>query len=163
GRAATDATHYVSVSENVLGYKEAGHRHAPEIDQELAALGATLGPVTFVPHLVPVDQGELITAYVRTTREAGQDELRALYDAAYAAAGLKRDGALDVGLLVSDNEATTSAARFTRSGVVAAPVQLCRERCDLGHLRAIAVNAGNANAATGVPGFESAAATQIAA
>jgi N-acetyl-gamma-glutamyl-phosphate reductase len=84
GRAATDATHYVSVSENVVGYKAAGHRHAPEIDQELAVLGAQLGPVTFLPHLVPVDQGELITAYVSTTREAVQDELRSLYDAAYA-------------------------------------------------------------------------------
>jgi glutamate N-acetyltransferase / amino-acid N-acetyltransferase len=77
--------------------------------------------------------------------------------------GLKRDGALDVGLLVSDAAETTSAARFTRSGVVAAPVQLCRERCDLAHLRAVAVNAGNANAATGIPGRESAGATQIAA
>jgi N-acetyl-gamma-glutamyl-phosphate reductase len=84
GRAPTDATHYVSVSENVVAYKTAGHRHAPEIDQELAALGATLGPVTFVPHLVPVDQGELITAYVRTTRETGQVELSALYEDAYA-------------------------------------------------------------------------------
>ncbi len=77
--------------------------------------------------------------------------------------GLKRDGALDVGLLVSDAAETTSAARFTRSGIVAAPVQLCRERCDLAHLRAVAVNAGNANAATGIPGVESAGATQIAA
>ena len=85
------------------------------------------------------------------------------FRAAGVAAGLKAGGALDVGLLVSDTPDTTSAARFTRSGVVAAPVQLCRERCDLAHLRAVAVNAGNANAATGVPGFESAGATQIAA
>ena len=84
GRAATDATHYVSISENVVGYKGDGHRHAPEIDQELASLGALLPPITFLPHLVPVDQGELITAYVTTTREAGQDELRALYADAYA-------------------------------------------------------------------------------
>lgn len=84
GRGATDATHFVTVDENVAAYKVAGHRHAPEIDQELAALGATNGPVTFVPHLVPVDQGELITAYVKTTREAGEAELRALYDDAYA-------------------------------------------------------------------------------
>jgi N-acetyl-gamma-glutamyl-phosphate reductase len=84
GRGATDATHYVSISENVAGYKVGGHRHAPEIDQELAALGAAGDPVTFVPHLVPVDQGELITAYVKTTREAGESELRALYDDAYA-------------------------------------------------------------------------------
>jgi len=85
------------------------------------------------------------------------------FRAAGVAAGLKAAGALDVGLLVSDAPGTTSAARFTRSGVVAAPVRLCRERCDLAHLRAVAVNAGNANAATGVPGFESAGATQIAA
>jgi N-acetyl-gamma-glutamyl-phosphate reductase len=83
GRAATDETHYVSVSENVAAYKLAGHRHAPEIDQELAVLGAQIGPVTFLPHLVPVDQGELITAYVRTMREAGEAELRALYEQAY--------------------------------------------------------------------------------
>jgi len=89
--------------------------------------------------------------------------LPAGFRAAGVAAGLKAGGALDVGLVVSDSDATTSAARFTRSGVVAAPVQLCRERCDLAHLRAVAVNAGNANAATGVPGFESAGATQIAA
>jgi N-acetyl-gamma-glutamyl-phosphate reductase len=84
GRAATDETHYVSVSENVAAYKLAGHRHAPEIDQELAAAGAELGPVTFVPHLVPVDQGELVTAYVRPTRAPAQDELRGLYEEAYA-------------------------------------------------------------------------------
>jgi glutamate N-acetyltransferase / amino-acid N-acetyltransferase len=89
--------------------------------------------------------------------------LPAGFRAAGVAAGLKTGGALDVGLLVCDSESTTSAARFTRSGVVAAPVQLCRERCDLANLRVVAVNAGNANAATGVPGFESAGATQIAA
>jgi N-acetyl-gamma-glutamyl-phosphate reductase len=84
GRAATDATHFVTVDENVVAYKVAGHRHAPEIDQELAAMGAQNGPVTFVPHLVPVDQGELITAYVRTTRDASEAELRGLYEDAYA-------------------------------------------------------------------------------
>jgi N-acetyl-gamma-glutamyl-phosphate reductase len=41
-------------------------------------------PIVFVPHLVPVDQGELITAYVTTTRAASQDELRGLYADAYA-------------------------------------------------------------------------------
>lgn len=92
-----------------------------------------------------------------------QGGLPAGFRAAGVATGLKHQGALDVGLLVSDAPDTTSAARFTRSGVVAAPVQLCRERCDLAHLRVLAVNAGNANAATGMPGYESAGATQLAA
>jgi glutamate N-acetyltransferase / amino-acid N-acetyltransferase len=89
--------------------------------------------------------------------------LPAGFRAAGVACGLKHDGARDLALLVSDEPTTTSAARFTRSGVVAAPVQLCRERCDLEHLRVVVANAGNANAATGIPGLESAGATQIAA
>jgi glutamate N-acetyltransferase / amino-acid N-acetyltransferase len=89
--------------------------------------------------------------------------LPAGFRAAGVACGLKHDGALDLGLLVADAPEATSAARFTRSGVVAAPVQLCRERCDLAHLRGVVANAGNANAATGIPGLESAGATQLAA
>ncbi len=84
GRAATEETHFVSVDENVNAYKVGGHRHAPEIDQELAVLGAQTGPVVFVPHLVPLDQGELISAYVKPAREASEAELRALYEDAYA-------------------------------------------------------------------------------
>jgi N-acetyl-gamma-glutamyl-phosphate reductase len=84
GRAATEETHFVTVDENVVAYKLAGHRHAPEIDQELAALGAQSGPVVFVPHLVPVDQGELITAYVKPSRAVTQAELEALFADAYA-------------------------------------------------------------------------------
>lgn len=84
GRAATEETHFVSVDENVVAYKVAGHRHAPEIDQELGVLGSTAGPVVFVPHLVPVDQGELITSYVKPSREVSQAELDALFADAYA-------------------------------------------------------------------------------
>ena len=83
GRAATDETHFVSVDENVSAYKVGGHRHAPEIDQELALLGAPV-TVTFVPHLVPLDQGELISAYVAPTRDVGEGELVALFEEAYA-------------------------------------------------------------------------------
>jgi N-acetyl-gamma-glutamyl-phosphate reductase len=84
GRAATQETHFVTVDENVAAYKVAGHRHAPEIDQELAVLGPQRGPVTFVPHLVPLDQGELITAYVKPARDVSQRELEELFADAYA-------------------------------------------------------------------------------
>ncbi len=78
------------------------------------------------------------------------------FRAAGVACGIKENGALDVGLLVSDAPVTTSAARFTRSGTQSAPVLLCLERCDLGRIRAVVVNSGNANAATGLPGLEDA-------
>ena len=58
------------------------------------------------------------------------------FRAAGVACGLKPSGGLDLGLLVSDEPATTSAARFTRSGVLAAPVLLTQERCRLDALSA---------------------------
>ena len=85
------------------------------------------------------------------------------FRAAGVACGLKPSGALDLGLLASSSAKTTSAARFTRSGTQSAPVLLCRERVQLDAIRAVVVNSGNANAATGRRGFEDAAKMQGAA
>jgi glutamate N-acetyltransferase/amino-acid N-acetyltransferase len=82
------------------------------------------------------------------------------FRAAGAAAGIKPSGGLDVGLLVSDSEDTTSAARFTRSGTAAPPVLVTRDRARLDALKAVAVNSGNANAATGGRGMDEAARMQ---
>jgi len=82
------------------------------------------------------------------------------FRAAGVACGLKPSGGLDLGLLVSDAPDTVSAARFTRSGVLAAPVLLTQERCRLDAIRAIVANSGNANAATGRRGLEDAARMQ---
>jgi glutamate N-acetyltransferase/amino-acid N-acetyltransferase len=86
--------------------------------------------------------------------------LPAGFRAAGVACGLKPSGAPDLGLLVSDAPDTVSAARFTRSGVLAAPVLLTMERCRLAAIRAVVANAGNANAATGRRGLEDAARMQ---
>jgi N-acetyl-gamma-glutamyl-phosphate reductase len=83
GRAATAKTHFVTVDENISPYGIARHRHAPEIDQELGALGADV-TTTFTPHLVPLDQGELVSCYVMPSRPVTQDELNELYGDAYA-------------------------------------------------------------------------------
>ena len=83
GRGATESTHFVAVDENMNAYGVPRHRHTPEIEQELAVLGAEL-PVTFTPHLIPLDQGELVSCYVTPT--SGRDaelDLRELYREAY--------------------------------------------------------------------------------
>jgi glutamate N-acetyltransferase / amino-acid N-acetyltransferase len=85
------------------------------------------------------------------------------FRAAGVACGLKPSGGTDLGLLVSDAPDTVSAARFSRSGVLAAPVLLCQERCRLDGLRAVVANSGNANAATGRRGIDDAARMQGAA
>jgi N-acetyl-gamma-glutamyl-phosphate reductase len=82
GRAATDKTHFVTVDENVSPYGVPHHRHTPEIEQELAALGAQLR-VTFTPHLLPLDQGELVSCYV-TPPDGGPLDIRAIYQEFYA-------------------------------------------------------------------------------
>ena len=80
GREASAVTHFVSIDENVKPYGVGQHRHMPEIDQELALAGAKELAVTFTPHLVPLDQGELVSCYV-TLNEAV--DIAALYAAAY--------------------------------------------------------------------------------
>jgi glutamate N-acetyltransferase/amino-acid N-acetyltransferase len=86
--------------------------------------------------------------------------LPAGFRAAGVPCGLKPSGGTDLGLMVSAPMDTVSAARFTRSGVLAAPVLVTKERCRLDALRAIVVNSGNANAATGRRGYDDAARMQ---
>jgi N-acetyl-gamma-glutamyl-phosphate reductase len=81
GRGATDATHFVAVDENMNAYSVPRHRHTPEIEQELAVLGAA-GPITFTPHLIPLDQGELVTCYVSGVDP--REDVATLYREAYA-------------------------------------------------------------------------------
>jgi N-acetyl-gamma-glutamyl-phosphate reductase len=83
GRAATDATHFVTVDENVNAYGVPRHRHTPEIEQELAVLGADVR-ITFTPHLLPLDQGELVSCYVTLNPGGERVNARAIYLEAYA-------------------------------------------------------------------------------
>jgi N-acetyl-gamma-glutamyl-phosphate reductase len=82
GRGATPATHFISADENVAPYKITGHRHTPEIEQELSALGNDV-TVTFTPYLLPLAQGELVTSYVTPSRDVDSDELLTLFDELY--------------------------------------------------------------------------------
>ena len=93
----------------------------------------------------------------------GEPGLPQGFRAAGVACGLKPSGGLDLGLLVCYGPEPVSAARFTRSGVLAAPVLLTQERVRLDAIRVVAANAGNANAATGRRGLEDAARMQGAA
>lgn len=83
GRGGDEALHFSRVDENFMPYAVDGHRHLPEIEQELAAMGAG-GPLTFVPHLLPLDQGLLASCYVDLVREITDNELRGLYAGLYA-------------------------------------------------------------------------------
>ena len=70
------------IAEDFRPYGVDGHRHAPEIEQELGLLGA-IGPASFVPHLLPIDQGLLASCYVTPSRPVEAEEVTDLYAAAY--------------------------------------------------------------------------------
>ncbi len=86
GRAATEKTHFVTVDENVSAYSVPRHRHTPEIEQELARLDPAHAEVriTFTAHLLPLDQGELVSCYVTLVDRAADLDLDALYAEHYA-------------------------------------------------------------------------------
>lgn len=65
GRGATDKTHFCSVHDNFKAYSEVGHRHTAEIVQEISQLAGRPTPVSFTPHLLPVDRGILTVVYLR--------------------------------------------------------------------------------------------------
>jgi N-acetyl-gamma-glutamyl-phosphate reductase len=68
GRSPGLGTHFSEVDESVNAYALAGHRHLPELQQELEALNGGDPPrVTFVPHLVPMVRGILQTCYFDLT------------------------------------------------------------------------------------------------
>ena len=97
----------------------------------------------------------------RHATEADPTALPKGFRAAGVAAGIKPEG-LDVGVLVSDEPATVSAARFCHSALLGAPVVASRE-ADTDALRAIVASSGNANVADGQRGLATARAGQHAA
>ena len=85
GRAVEAEMETIKSSDDTRPYKVDGHRHSPEIAQELSDLGSAGATLTFVPHLLPFDQGELVSCYVTTTEPVSADRLAELYSDRYAA------------------------------------------------------------------------------
>jgi len=83
GRTLSLSIHYAEAVDNVRAYSIHGHRHLPEIIQELETLETGFSPsVTFVPHLVPMSRGILSTCYANLKKSKlgqKQDDLIKLY------------------------------------------------------------------------------------
>lgn len=84
GRKVDPMYLYTEANENLQAYGVAGHRHTPEIEQELSALVGHPVVVSFTPHLVPLNRGLFTTASVPLAKAATTDELLARYREFYA-------------------------------------------------------------------------------
>ncbi|MFQ5861199.1 MAG: N-acetyl-gamma-glutamyl-phosphate reductase, partial [Dehalococcoidia bacterium] len=90
GRGLSLTIHFSEVNENVQAYALGGHRHLPEITQELGRLNDSMElSVTFLPHLIPMTRGILSSCYARLapgalpSGEKAEAELRQLYQDFY--------------------------------------------------------------------------------
>ena len=86
GRGVSMTVHFSEVNENVSAYSVNGHRHLPEITQEIRHYKPSFDPrITFLPHLIPMTRGILSSCYVPlkdgaiSSGKTGIDEIRSLY------------------------------------------------------------------------------------
>ncbi len=90
GRGLSLKTHFSEVNENFMAYSVDGHRHLPEIQQELELLHSNGSlNITFLTHLVPMTRGILASCYAPLKEGAiasgpdAKDEVRDIYDNFY--------------------------------------------------------------------------------
>lgn len=92
GRSAKVANLYCEVNENIKAYNVAGHRHTPEIEEQLGYAAGKEIMLNFTPHLVPMNRGILVTEYakLKLVKKAdgssglpSYEEIKAVYDRYY--------------------------------------------------------------------------------
>lgn len=81
GRELKASSLFAEAAESLKAYGVGGHRHLPEIEQELSRMADGPVQVTFVPHLVPMNRGIHATLYADLERDT---DVQALYEMRYA-------------------------------------------------------------------------------
>jgi N-acetyl-gamma-glutamyl-phosphate reductase len=76
GRKVTQGLLFAEVGEGIHPYGVGTHRHAPEMEQELGRAGGADITMTFTPHLMPMNRGELVSCYVKLAGGATAEDLR---------------------------------------------------------------------------------------
>lgn len=84
GRTASVGTLYSEAGDNFKAYGVAGHRHHPEISEQLDRIAGRSVGLIFVPHLVPMIRGMFSTLYARILPEAMDTDFQALFEQRYA-------------------------------------------------------------------------------
>ena len=83
GRGAKVDNLFCEVNENIKAYGVTGHRHTPEIEEQLSLAAGKQVLINFTPHLVPMQRGILVTAYASLKKDISYEEVKAVYDRYY--------------------------------------------------------------------------------
>ena len=84
GKKLAAASHFVSVNENANAYNPIFHRHSDEIKLYLSKMADGEVNTLFVPHLLPITRGMLVSAYAKLTRDISTDRAREILREFYA-------------------------------------------------------------------------------
>jgi len=76
GAGRTSGKLFIDTHDDMRAYALAGHKHRPEMEQELSAVAGANVQLTFVPHVVPLNRGILSTIFARPAGGANEDSLR---------------------------------------------------------------------------------------
>ena len=75
GKKLSESAHFVNINDNIFAYNALKHRHQPEIAEKIEKLQGAKMSVNFVPHLIPVTRGELVSVYATLKEDIDPLEL----------------------------------------------------------------------------------------
>lgn len=75
GKKLSSSTHFVTINDNIFAYNPLLHRHAPEIKEKFDAFCGGNFEVNFVPHLIPITRGMLVSVYLQVDEKIDAHEV----------------------------------------------------------------------------------------
>ena len=84
GRTLTLGTHFTEANESVKAYKITDHPHTQECTRAIEYFARKQIDLTFVPHIVPMQRGMLVTCYTTLKQEQEHEEIRQVYNSYYS-------------------------------------------------------------------------------
>ena len=84
GAGRTSGKLFIDVNEDMRPYSISGHKHFPEMEQELASVAGAPVSLAFVPHLVPINRGILTTIFAQPIAGTDASQLRTAMKNRYA-------------------------------------------------------------------------------
>ncbi len=69
GKKLTEVNSFVNINENIFAYNPLKHRHAPEIKEKIEKVYNKSFDINFVPHLIPITRGELVSIYATLDKD----------------------------------------------------------------------------------------------
>ncbi|MFL2837133.1 MAG: N-acetyl-gamma-glutamyl-phosphate reductase [Alphaproteobacteria bacterium] len=84
GRSPKRDLLFSEISESFRPYSVTGHRHIPEIEQQIRLYSKKDIKINFIPHLVPMNRGELVTSHLKLNKQIELNDIIQIYNSIYS-------------------------------------------------------------------------------